>query len=338
MRAICTLIWDSFRMLSARKLFWFAMAITLLISVGFASVGFNDSGYSLGFGLYQVDDQLINSGSPLAEVMLLKLLTDVVVPWWFGLAALVLALISTCSIFPEFMTSGSIDIALSKPVRRTTIFFTKYLCGLLFVAVQVACFCLVIFLALGLRLENWNYTIFWAVPLIVFVYSLIYSVAVLVGVWSRSTIFALLMAIGFWGFSWLIQVSEGMSYKFAYTMPEQGISINYQSGETVINEGATEPNKTAVNIHSAIEKIALPLPKTRDATYLIRRKITVNSNNLTSAAILGQLANTAEDDKMFKSEEKYQNRHSERYIILSSLAFEALVLLLASWLFCRRDY
>jgi ABC-type transport system involved in multi-copper enzyme maturation permease subunit len=59
---------------------------------------------------------------------------------WAKWAALVLALISTASIFPELIASGSIDLYLSKPISRLRLFLTKYVGGLLFVVLQMTIF------------------------------------------------------------------------------------------------------------------------------------------------------------------------------------------------------
>src|SRR5688500_12738062 len=51
------------------------------------------------------------------------------ISFWLAFAATVLALISTASIFPDFVSGGSIDLYLSKPIGRWRLFFTKYVPG-----------------------------------------------------------------------------------------------------------------------------------------------------------------------------------------------------------------
>ena len=60
-------------------------------------------------------------------------------------------MISTASLFPDFLAGGAVDLYLSKPISRLRLFLFKYSCGLLFVALQIGCFCLASFLVIGLR-------------------------------------------------------------------------------------------------------------------------------------------------------------------------------------------
>ncbi|MBU6328161.1 MAG: hypothetical protein KGQ89_11060, partial [Verrucomicrobia bacterium] len=222
---------DSLRMLLASKLFWVSIWISTLVALVYASIGFTDTGISAGFGLWDIPMPILRKGTREAEVFYLLMFTDVIVRFWLGWFSLVLALISTSSIFPQFLQTGSIEIALSKPVSRTRLFLLKYLGGLLFVALQTALFCLVAFIAMGLRVNEWNLTIFWAVPVITFSFSLVYCVGVIIGVTTRSTVFALLGALMFWLLTLVAQWTEDFMYKVAYLMPEVGMGVDLKSGQ-----------------------------------------------------------------------------------------------------------
>jgi ABC-type transport system involved in multi-copper enzyme maturation permease subunit len=337
-RQILTILWDSYRLLSAKKLFWVSLTLSTLIAGIYASIGFGPDGTSVLFGAFEWESETFNSQNPLMEYLYLLLFTNVVVPFWLGLFALVLALISVCSVFPDFLQNGSIDVAVSKPISRITLFVTKYLSSLLFVLIQVFVFCLIVFLAIGLRLESWNVTIFWAVPLIVFVFSLIFSVAVLMAVWTRSSLLSLLMALLVWGVSWGIQVSESLIYKAAYVAPAQGLEMDLDTGETEQTGEPKEANPDLAQLHRAIKMVEIPLPKTRDAVYLLKKKITINGRNLTQTTRFMDAEADDFDQSVSAADEAYQNRHSELYIIGTSLAFELVVLSLACFSFVRKDY
>jgi len=140
MTQIFTILWDSYKLLAAKKLFWITLGLTILIALLYASVGFYDGGISLFFGAAKLDNDLINVQSDLASHFYMKIFTNYLVPWWLGLFSIVLALISVTPVFPNFFEKGAIDVAVSKPIRRTTLFLTKYMGCLLFVAAQVADF------------------------------------------------------------------------------------------------------------------------------------------------------------------------------------------------------
>jgi ABC-type transport system involved in multi-copper enzyme maturation permease subunit len=208
------LLIDAYRQLSAAKLFWVTVGISVLVVIGFGSVGFTEEGVSLGFGLTEIESEFIKAGSPWARGLYIGIFSGFLVKVWLAWIAAVLALISTCSIFPEFVHSGSIELTISKPIGRLKLFFSKYLVSLLFVILQVSIFCLGIFLCVGLRIGEWNPMIFAAVPIVATFFSYLFAVCVLVGIVTRSGITALLLTGLFWMMLWTVQTSEAVLNRF----------------------------------------------------------------------------------------------------------------------------
>lgn len=338
MRQISTILWDSYRLLAAKKLFWIVLSLSFFISLAYASVGFTPEGISVFFGAYHIENEIIVADSIFAEYFYMQIFTDYLVPWWLGMFALVLALISVCPVFPDFLKSGSVDVAVSKPVSRWSLFLVKYLGSLLFVAIQVFVFCAIVFLAQGLRIDTWNPEVFWAVPLLTFVFSLIYCVAVLTAVWTRSTLFSLLMALIMWGLTLCIQWTESFFYKLTYVMPAMGMSIDPETGVSQEDDGDQGPDAGMVKFYGVIRAVGTPLPKTRDATYMLKKKISIQGKNMT---MMSEFLEAGVDDqtrRAAEAQEAYDNRHSGFYIIGTSLAFEFCILGLAGWMFTRKDF
>lgn len=338
MRQVLAILWDSYRLLTAKKMFWIVLFISVLIAMSYASIGFTPEGISVLFGAYHMENDFLTSDSLLAEYFYMMIFTDYLVPWWLGMFALVLALISVCSIFPDFLKGGSIDVAVSKPVSRVTLFLVKYAGSLLFVAIQVSVFCLIVFLAQGLRMGQWNYQVFWAVPLLTFVFSLIYCVAVLTAVWTKSTMFSLLMALLMWGATLTVQWSESLLYKVTYSMSSMGMAIDPETGMADTLDEGYEPESGMVKVYNVVKAIGTPLPKTREATYMLKKKISIRGTNMTQMNEFLDGDASEYERKEAKVQEDYDNRHSTAYIIGTSLAFEAAVLGLACLIFVRRDY
>jgi ABC-type transport system involved in multi-copper enzyme maturation permease subunit len=339
MRAAMTILWDSFRLLQAKKLFWIALGISMLVALFYASIGFDEQGMTMFFGWKQFENPLLRQGQPEAAAFYVLLFTDVILKFWLAWIAVALALLSTASIFPDFIAEGSIGISLSKPVGRLRLFLLKYLGGLLFVALQVAIFTTIVFLALGWRTGEWNLTVFWAVPVVTFVFSLLYAVAVWIGVWTRSTLFALLGAFLMWGLALLGQWTEGFFYRAAHLVPESGIEIDYRTGEQMEKE-TVEKNATAVSLHQKAKAAVTPLPKTRDCTTYLKRLIKMKERDsmLAGASLDTLLSGSLADPKMAAAMKRHDERHSAWYVFGTSAIFEAVVLALAAWVFCRRDY
>lgn len=334
MSAASAILLDSFRHLQAKKLFWFSTGVSLLIAVLFASIGFTDSGISLLFGAKVVENPFLSANRPEAGAFYILLFTDLIVKFWLAFFALMLALISTVSIFPDMIAEGSIGISLSKPVSRLRLFLWKWFGGLLFVTVQVSLFTLVVFLAFRWRLGDWNFSIWWAVPMVVLVFALLYSFAVLVGVWTRSTLFSLLATLGLWGCCLIGQWAEDLSYQFAYLNP---MEVDWSS-ENAPEE--IEENSQAVSIHSSIRWLIAPLPKTRLITQSIKQKIRFEDRpNLLQGVTLDMLMMGISDgSRLSKAVEKVQTRHSDGYVYGTSIGFALVCLVCSGWIFWRRDF
>lgn len=338
MRQLATILWDSYRMLKAKILFWIVLGISVLVALIFASIGIDEQGFSLLFGLWSFESSLVSTGSGYAELFYLIIFTNLIVTWWLGFLAIALALISCSSIFPEFLATGSVDVAVSKPISRTTLFLTKYFGSLLFVFFQVGLFCLIVFLAIGMRTGEWNWTIFWAVPLLVFVFSLIYCVGVLVAVWSRSTMLSLLSMLLIWGVTLLVQWSESFLYNMGPASEEANVNIDLTSGE--VNEGASEGVEGWKNAHRITKAAAWPMPKTREVTLMIKRKIQFGKNDesLAGMSLLAFVDESLMDAQMEGDAQKMATRHSTFYVLGSSALFEIVILSIACWRFSRKDY
>ncbi|MEK7952064.1 hypothetical protein [Luteolibacter soli] len=340
MRAALAILWDSFQLLRARRLFWVALGISMFVALLYASIGFNETGMSVGFGWKQVDSEFMQKGKPEAAAFYTMLFTDIIARFWLAWFAIALALLSTANIFPEFLAEGSIGISVSKPVGRIRLFLLKYLGGLLFVALQVALFTLIVFLSIGLRLGEWNFTLFWAVPVVTFVFSLIYVVAVWVGIWTKSTLAALLSAGLVWGVSLLAQWTESFFYKTAYLLPESGMKVDFKTGEMTTGNADVEKNNVMLTAHETAKTVTAPLPKTRDCTLYLKRLIRFpERDSLLSGVTFDMLlSGQMPDPKMTGAMRRMEDRHSAWYVFGTSAAFEIVVLGLAGWIFVRRDY
>ena len=338
MRQVMTILWDSYRLLKARILFWVVLAISLVVALLFASIGFHEHGYSFLFGLVNIDSELVNTESGYAELFYLVIFNNVVIKWWLGWLAIALAIISCCSIFPEALKQGAVDVAVSKPMSRVKFFVIKYIGSLLFVLLQVVSFCVIVFLALGLRFGHWNVSVFWAVPLLVFVFSMVYCFGVLVAVWSRSTMLSLLSMLLLWGGSWLIHITEDVMYGLSYGAEEAGLKVDMSTGQ--VSESSSGDHDGMKRWYDGIKVIAWIFPKTRDVTLMIGQNIKTDSSNRSLAGV-SVFAFMDEDllrGYQSREHQKAVSRHSRFYTIGSSLIFELLILILACWRFCKKDY
>lgn len=325
---------DSFRLLRARKMFWLVFGLSLIVALLYGSVGYDETGWSILFGRFHFDSLTLRTGSDFARAHYQLGFSEWVVGAWLSWGAIILALVATSSIFVDFMAPGSIDIALSKPISRVRLFFTKYLGCLLFTALQTALLCGICFLCIGLRVGIWKPEVFLAVPLVTAIYSFIFCVIVLLAVWTRSTLVALLVGMLFWFAIFLVQFAE-KGLKVA-TNPDMQKVFAAQGG-------GGEPNfEVMESLHKKLRSIQRFLPRTQETAGLMKRGLTpgITAAELQWQEFSARTGGAIAPPEITASrdiEAEYANE-SPASILLPSFAFEAVILLLACWLFCRRDY
>ena len=210
MTAITAILIDSVRQLRAKRLFWIVLAISALIFVAYGSIGFTPTGVSIGYGIWDFENEYVREGTIYSRLLLEGIFTSLIVPLWFTWGAIILALVSTADIFPDFLAKGSIDLVVSKPVSRITIFITKYVGALLFVFAQIAIFTTGVFLVLGLRIDEWRWPVFAAIPIVLAVFSYLYAIMVLLNLLTRSALASMLITFIVWLGLFSLQTTEGI--------------------------------------------------------------------------------------------------------------------------------
>lgn len=359
---------DAYRELNAKKMFWIVLFLSGLVVLVFGAVGVKDG--KLAFFWWETAIPVIFEPADLYKMMFSAFGISV----WLAFAATILALISTASIFPDFISGGSIDLYLSKPMSRLRLFFTKYLAGLLFVALQVGIFAMASYFVIGFRGGVWEPGIFLAIPLVVCFFSYLFAVCVYFGVITRSTLAAVLMTILFWFFLFCLDRGEVVLLGFKIGAEREAVNrekvITYLDGRLAYMDRQTpeqrEKSKDVINnwrdereqlvrereskamrnlsvAHRVVYGVKTALPKTRETTELMNRSLLRSAH-----------PQTQESEEEFDKEGRPKNRafttadvqkldqtmrsRSLWWVIGTSLAFEAVVLLLAAWVFCRRDF
>lgn len=200
---------DAYRELNAKKLFWITLILSGLVVCVFAAFGINKVGITFLHWEIDTKGKLTSDVIPPAKFYMF-VFTNVAIPWWFSIGAGILALVSTASIFPDFIAGGSIELTLSKPISRARLFLTKYATGLLFVGLQVAAFTTAAFLVIWIRGGTLELQIFLAVPIVLLTFSYLYCICVLLGLITRSTIASLLLTVLAYFGLWSLHTVEGI--------------------------------------------------------------------------------------------------------------------------------
>ena len=377
MRAAYAIFLDSYRALNARKLFWVSILISFMLVLAYASIGFQENGMSILFGVWSIEHDLITDTSPLRILVYRSIFTGMIVGLWLTWGATILALISTATIYPDFMAKGAVDMLLSKPVSRTALFLLQYLFSLLFVVVLVTIVTFGAFLCMGWRIGQWNWEIFLAVPIVTLFYSYLYCVCVLIGTMTRSAIAALLLTLLFWVLLFTLNMAEGILNSQRIEMGQQVVyaeqdvepitarldELEDDDSDAAIEEsirlGVTlvEQQRVVEDLrgwrdgferwHRRLRWVQAPLPKTSQTVDLLDRWLTRTDDMSLNDLMMGRVVLTesgefeVREDRRRAQEmeliESYQEI-SWWWIIGSSLGFNVAVLGIALGIFLRRDF
>jgi len=306
---------EGFRESVDRKIFWVLVILTLVIVLLMLSIGFDGENMSFCFGLWKTTT---NAPGPFYDFGRLQLVSAVVyiflaaILGWFGI---VLMIIATAGIFPSMMEGGAIDVLLSKPISRARLFLYKYISSMVFVFLQGALFVVLTFLVMGFRWGVWAPGYLLCVLLLVLLFSYVYCMSVWIGVKTRSPVAAILVSIGAWALFAVIHQAPQIFETF--------------------------PNlKERTALYNTVRIISWIPPKTGDFDYLAARWAGAGiSMDIFPSSMMEQAdeQGRAQMDRA-REVEKHELLKNPVASIGSSLAFEAVIVLLAMWSFVRRDY
>lgn len=147
------------------------------------------------------------------------------------------SLLVTASIIPRTFEPGEISLLLSKPVRRATIYVTRFVGGCLFTLLCAALLVTGTWLILWLRFNLWRPELLWCVPLYVFLFAIYYSVSSLTGAIWRNPIVSLIVVVVFW----ILQTTAGVVNQFMTQvyLPGQSLEEVAIAGEDVFGIDGT---------------------------------------------------------------------------------------------------
>lgn len=203
------LLLDAYRELNAKKLFWITLILSGLVVGAFAAFGINKVGITFLHWEINTNGLVTSDVIPPSKFYMFAF-ANVAIPYWLTWGAAILALVSTASIFPDFIAGGAIELTLSKPISRLRLFITKYLTGLLFVGLQVAAFTTAAFLVIWIRGGTVELQVFLAIPIVLLAFSYIFCICVFFGLVTRSTIASILLTILAWLAIWSVNVVDGI--------------------------------------------------------------------------------------------------------------------------------
>ena len=111
-------------------------------------------------------------------------------------AGMFLSVFASAGLIPSIFEPGRIELLLSKPVRRSHILLGRYLGNMLVIAANVFYLVFAVWLIFGLKTGVWTYGFLLSSVLMVFVFGVLLTVVMLVGVLWESTVLATMATFG----------------------------------------------------------------------------------------------------------------------------------------------
>ncbi len=307
---IWALIVDSFRESLDRKIFWVMLVISLAVAAAMFGFSFEPNRINVLFGTWTIESDMFTYGNAIRTDRLASLIVEWITDIVLGSVGIFLALIATAGFFPAMMERGGIEVLLSKPLPRWKLILGKYLGSLVFMAVQAAIFVTLTFLVAGFRWNVWLPRYFLVIPLMILMFSYLYSVSTLVAVYTRSTVAVILITI----FAWIGFTGVQSTADYFEMYPDLR---EYRS------------------VYNGLRAARWIVPKTSDLTLLAR--------TWTRAADPMDFVSDTDDDgrQMISRAQRAEKLRLDLHpaaTIGSSLLFEAAVLMIAMWKFSRKDF
>lgn len=122
---------------------------------------------------------------------------------------LFLSIFAVSGFIPSLLEKGNIDLFLSKPISRTDLIMGKFIGGSVVVFINILYMVLGVWVILGITLNVWTLDFFLVVPIITFTFMVLYTLIILVGIITRSSILAMMLSYLF--FFVLSPILEGRS-------------------------------------------------------------------------------------------------------------------------------
>lgn len=135
------------------------------------------------------------------------------------------AILVTAPVIPQTLEPGSLNLLLSKPVNRWTLFISKYLGACAFTIVFSSYLFIGLWMFFGMRLGIWDSALLFCIPIYVLVFAIYFAVSAFAGVVFRNTIVSVVLSILFWMLCFSVGTLHGLF---------DGINQNYEIRQVVV--------------------------------------------------------------------------------------------------------
>ncbi len=296
------LVLDAWQQVLDNKVFRLLVGVAILLVAPTFLIGFHSTHVEFLWGLGSIsyadmvsllpaEFQGITGQIEEPGIRLIQILQDLIVSSFAGTLGVVLAIAATSFFVPRMLERGAADTLFSKPVPRWALLASRYVSGLLFVA--VLSFLLVLGMYLGFRVTS-GYDdpgFLWSALTLVYLYSALHAFSLLVATLTRSSVAAILLTIVLFSFSGCVhaawvqkeQVENDQRFQTILAASALREAALEEARTSAADTGSAEGGEAASTaseetggvilerLKLALDVLHYVLPKTNDASVLIRK-------------------------------------------------------------------
>jgi ABC-type transport system involved in multi-copper enzyme maturation permease subunit len=196
------LLEDAFQQVLDNRVFRLLLVLVLVFVSIFFVIGIHEDRVEVLFGvstLAYADVFEFFGKNPRAvadaQGTVIQVVEALLIDFLAGDIAMVFCIAATAFFVPRMLEKGSADVLFSKPVSRMTLLFSRWVSGVLFVAILASLLLGGIWLGL-LSVSRYNDPgILWAIATLIYLYGIVHAFSLLIGVLTRSTVAAILLSL-----------------------------------------------------------------------------------------------------------------------------------------------
>lgn len=186
------LVRDTFREAFARKIFWGLFGLSTLMILFFLFIMKIDlvEGATATLSLFGRE-----SGRRMEVDRLVRGVYGGIATFLYtwGMA---LAVFASSGLIPSVLEPGRIELILSKPLSRTHLLLGRFVGNVTVVALNTAYLVAGVWMIFGWKTGIWGRQFLWAIPTTVFIFAVLLTVVVLIGVVFESAALATMVTVG----------------------------------------------------------------------------------------------------------------------------------------------
>jgi ABC-type transport system involved in multi-copper enzyme maturation permease subunit len=189
--ATLALIKDTFREALARKIFWGLFGLSTVMILFFLFL----LNIDIVEGAMATVTLFGRTVSRVGDVEKWVRGTYAAIATFLYTWGMVLSVFASAGLTPSILEPGRIELLLSKPVSRVHILLGRYTGNVLVVSSNIVYLVLGVWLILGVKTGVWSGNFLYSIPTTIFVFAVLLTVVVLIGVLFDSAALAVMMTI-----------------------------------------------------------------------------------------------------------------------------------------------